>query len=90
MTGTMTNPLSVDLRLWKEDRFYICPYLTFVTFIGLLLLLYPELFCFYYFYTLNCFTTLSSIKNLDFMILMLLLFHSSIDFRAFDLLRNLY
>ena len=30
MTGTMTNPMSVDLGLWMEDRLFICPCLTFL------------------------------------------------------------
>ena len=57
MTGTMTNPMSVVLRLWMEDRLSICPCLTFGRFIILLLL-----------YILNC-STLSLNKTLDFMIL---------------------
>ena len=56
MTGTMTNPMSVDLRLWMEDKLTICPCLTFVRFITLLLL-----------YILNC-PTLSLNKTLHFMI----------------------
>ena len=36
MTGTMTNPMSVELRLWMEDKLTICPCLTFVRFITLL------------------------------------------------------
>ena len=53
MTGTMTNPMGVDLRLWKEDR--------------------------------------SPNKTLDSIIYYApFLFHSSIDLRAFDLLKNLY
>ena len=59
MTGTTTNPMSVVLRLWMEDRLSICPCLTFVRFIALLLL-----------YILNC-STLSLNKTFDFMILML-------------------
>ena len=59
MTGTMTNPMSVDLRLWMNDRLSIYPCLTFVRFITLLLL-----------YILNC-STFSLIKTLEFMILML-------------------
>ena len=62
MTGTLTNPMSVDLRLWKEDRFSICPYLTLVRIMGPLLL-----------YILNCSNTLTLNKNLAFMILRLLL-----------------
>ena len=59
MTGTITNPMSVDLGLWMEVGLSICPCLTFVRFITLLLL-----------YILNC-STLSLNKTLDFMILML-------------------
>ena len=58
MTGTMTNPMSEDLRLWMQDRLSICPGLTFVRFIAFLLL--P---------ILNC-STLSLNKTLDFLILM--------------------
>ena len=29
MTGTMTNPMSVDLRLRKEDRFFYLPLIDF-------------------------------------------------------------
>ena len=61
MTGTMTNPMSVDLRLWMEGRLSICPYLTVVRFITLPLL-----------YILS-FSTFSLIKTFDFMILMLYL-----------------
>ena len=61
MTGTMTNPMGVDLRLWMKDRLTICPCLTFVRFITLLLL-----------YILN-YPTLSLNKTLDFMILMVYL-----------------
>ena len=59
MTGTTTNPMSVVLRLWMEDMLSMCPCFTFIRFITLLLL-----------YILNC-STLSLIKTLDFMILML-------------------
>ena len=59
MTGTMTNPMSVDLRLWMNDRLSICPCFTFVRFITLLLL-----------YILNL-STLSLNKTLGFMILIL-------------------
>ena len=62
MTGTMTNPMSVDQRLRKDDRFSICPYLTLVRIMGPLLL-----------YILNCSNTLTLNKNLAFMILRLLL-----------------
>ena len=53
MTGIITNPMSVDLRLWMEGRLSICPYLTVVRFITLLLL-----------YILNC-STFSLNKTLE-------------------------
>jgi len=78
MTGTMTNPMSVDLRLWMEGRLTICPCLTFVRFITLLLL-----------YILNCSTFLWS-KLFILWFWCSIKFQSSIDSWALDLLKNLF